>query len=153
VARRATRLDLERLGDRIVEDPGATITVFGGSTLTFLTGGSSSALADLKGTLDLTATSVGSATVSNAQALWVDGGALMSTLSNGPLGNVITGDVSVFNTGTLTVGSGPKEDKGTSKEDKRKIKGHRTFTRLSRLKKCRVALGDLGANDVPLSSL
>jgi hypothetical protein len=90
-----------------VENSIATITVFGGSTLTFLTGGSSSALADLKGTLSLIATSVGNATVSNAQALWVDGGALTSTLGSGSLGNVITGDVGVFNTGTLTVGGPP----------------------------------------------
>jgi hypothetical protein len=70
-----------------VENPGATITVFGGSILTFQTGGSSSALADLKGTLSLTATSVGNATVINAQALWVDGGALTSTLVAVPVPN------------------------------------------------------------------
>jgi hypothetical protein len=89
-----------------VENSGAAITVFGGSTLTFDTGGSSSAVADLKGSLSLTHTSAGNATVDNAQELWVDGGTLTSTLGTGSLGNVITGDVGVYNSGTLTVGSG-----------------------------------------------
>jgi hypothetical protein len=90
-----------------VENPGAAITVFGGSTLTFDTGGSSSVVADLKGSLSLTHTSAGNATVDNAQELWVDGGALTSALGTGSLGNIITGDVGVYNSGTLTVGSGP----------------------------------------------
>jgi hypothetical protein len=91
-----------------VENSGFTINVLGASTLTFGTGGNSSALADLKGALNLTANGSGNPTVSNAQELRVDGGALTSTLGGGPVGNVITGDVGVYNTGTLTVG-------GTSK--------------------------------------
>jgi hypothetical protein len=89
-----------------VENSDGTITVFGGSTLTFQTGGSSSATADIKGALKLAGSGVGNATVSNAQALWVDGGTL--TVTGGftaGAGNVITGDVGVFNTGTVTVGT------------------------------------------------
>jgi autotransporter family porin len=91
-----------------VENSSKTINVLGASTLTFVTGGNSSALADLKGALNLTANGSGNPTVSNAQELWVDGGTLTSTLGGGAVGNVIIGDVGVFNTGTVTVG-------GTSK--------------------------------------
>jgi hypothetical protein len=80
-----------------VEDPTGVIDVWAASTLTFQTGGNPSAQVDLKGQLNLYGTG---ATVNNAQTLWIDGGTLTATENA-----TITGNLSVYNGGSATVGN------------------------------------------------
>jgi hypothetical protein len=88
----------------IIEESGASIGVFGGSVLTFTTGGSTGAHADLKGALNLsTAGPGGGATVANAaEELWIGG--TLTSLGADFGGNTITGDVTVVG-GTMNVGT------------------------------------------------
>jgi hypothetical protein len=88
------------ISGNFVEDPSGILNVYAGSTLTFQTGGNGNAEADLKGQLNLLATG---ATVTSAQALWLDGGNLTDPASGA---TTINGNLSVSNNGTMTVGSG-----------------------------------------------
>jgi fibronectin-binding autotransporter adhesin len=89
-----------------VETSAGTITVAGGSVLTFTTGGNSGANVDLKGTLTLAADGLGVAGVVNAsEPLWMDGGTLGSTGGSPMTPKTISGDVDVYNDGSMNLGT------------------------------------------------
>jgi hypothetical protein len=92
------------LSGNLIEEAGALINDWG--LLTFTTGGNSGAHADLQGTLTLSADGLGVAGVVNAsEPLWMDGSTLLSTGGTPMAANTISGDVDVYNDGTMNLGT------------------------------------------------
>jgi hypothetical protein len=98
------------LSGAFTEEQGADISVFSGSVLTFDTRGNPAAeTAFLKGTLNL---NQGATVVNPAVQLGIDGGTLNSQ-GAASTGNIITGDVAVFNYGVINIGAATQPSPST----------------------------------------